>query len=78
MSPMTRFVRALEAEYQIAVAARRRAGGGSEKAHRLAFQHVKARAAQALETLRRAGVHPFAEASGTSGVPDGAGEWRNG
>jgi hypothetical protein len=63
VSVLSRFVRALEREYEVFAHGARTNGLGAEEAHLCAFEHVKAQGTRALEELRHGGYVP-AEASG--------------
>ena len=59
-----RFVRALEAKYDLALASAIAHGFDDESAHAEAFDHVKQAGARALADLRRAGRHGWNSEAG--------------
>lgn len=61
-----RFVRALEAEYSLAVAAAAARGLDAEAAHAEAFDHVRLAGAGALAELRQARRYPWTADTGES------------
>jgi len=67
----SRFVRALEAEYEATFAAELGAGLSPDAAQARAYQRVKSHGAEALNRLRAAGLYPSQE--GTVGEPEEAG-----
>lgn len=60
----SRFVRALEAEYEAAVAAGLDTGLPPHDAHERAFELTKGRGAEVLDRLRTAGLYPWSEEGG--------------
>jgi hypothetical protein len=67
----SRFVRALEAEYEASVVAELGAGLLLDVAQVRAFECVKSRGAEVLDRLRAAGLYPWQE--GGVGEPEEAG-----
>jgi GTP cyclohydrolase III len=57
----SRFIRALEAEYEAAVAAGLGTGLSPDEAQARAFELVKGRGAEVLHRLRTAGLYPWSE-----------------
>ena len=56
MSTLSRFVRALEAEYEARVSTALEGGVNAEDAHRHAFDHARSQGARVLLELRRVGL----------------------
>lgn len=68
----SRFIRALEAEYEAAVAAGLQTGLSSNEAQARAFEQVKGRGTEVLDQLRAAGLYPLAESEAENAAREGS------
>jgi hypothetical protein len=73
---LSEFVRALEAEYDAALAAALAGGADAEQAHLFSLAHVKRQGALALEQLRRAGVVDWKRAAMADSAEKGRSQLR--